>query len=216
MKFEPAGQSIAGRIPHAKCAAIYWFLGHRAARPAFLHMATALVEAGGLTDQPRGWKLYAQYLAWQAAAGPAGQSEAYASLSRGWALGSDTFKARLVEDHAVLATSRAWETTGKREIQQLQWNTLVLQCLDALGQSSDTAEQDRKSAPWKIAVAAYLKQRTQAGNAWLGARLHLGSANAVSHYLSLQRRNPAACQPFLHLLTTRIGTFSERSSSSVD
>ena len=43
----------------------YWYLEEKE-RPACLDMQTALVHAGGLADNRRGWKLYAQYLDWQA------------------------------------------------------------------------------------------------------------------------------------------------------
>lgn len=32
------------------------------------------------------------------------------------------------DDHGVLATVRAWEVVGKREIQQLQWAALLARC----------------------------------------------------------------------------------------
>jgi len=50
------------------------------------------------------------------AEGPAGKSQAYVSLSRGWALGSAGFKQDLIHDHALAATARAWEREGAEEI----------------------------------------------------------------------------------------------------
>ena len=67
---------------------------------------------GGLEDSAAGWAAYDRYLAWQAEDGPVGKGRAYVSMSRGWALGSAKFRAALVEDFDLAATSRAWEVGG--------------------------------------------------------------------------------------------------------
>jgi hypothetical protein len=47
----------------------------------------------------------------------------------------------------------------------------------------------RKTAAWKVALAADLKRITQARNAWLARHLHMGRAEAVSSHVSqFQRR----------------------------
>ena len=87
----------AGVVPAAQLAqyrhSSYWYLQRK--RPACLSFVTALAEAGGLSDTRAGWRSYQDYLAWQAESGPAGRNRAYASLSRGWALGSKEFKTAL-------------------------------------------------------------------------------------------------------------------------
>ena len=90
----------------------YWYLWEKKARLAFLPVETALAEAGGLADERRGWSRYADYLAWQAEQGPAGKNKAYASLSEGWALGSEDFKQALLKDHAEAMEARAWASEG--------------------------------------------------------------------------------------------------------
>ena len=60
--------------------------------------------------------------------------------------------------------------------------------LAALGKSPADATADRKSAPWKVALAAKLKQTTQADNRWLAAHLHMGTPVAVSHHTGQLRR----------------------------
>jgi len=108
---------------------------------------------------------YAQFLAWQAAEGPAAKTKAYVSMSRGWAPGTKDFKAALIAEG-----------------------------LTALGKSSADATADRKSAPWKVALADRLKQTTPAGNRWLAERLHMGTPVAVGHHTGQLRRGlrPAA------------------------
>src|SRR3569833_3214811 len=46
-------------------------------RPSCLSVAAFLAQAGELTDSPPGWAAYRDYLAWQAAEGPAGRNAAY-------------------------------------------------------------------------------------------------------------------------------------------
>jgi putative transposase len=167
----------------------YWYLPQPKRRPEFLQVQTALVEAGGLTDTRAGWRSYADYLAWQAESGPAGKNKAYVSMSQGWALGTKGFKSALIKDHALLAESRAWTAEGARELRIASWTVALTQGLKAAGKSLEAAKIDPKSAGWKLAVAAWLKQSTQADNRWLSTNLHLGAPAAFSRNLTIFRRN---------------------------
>ena len=150
----PVGQ--LGKFRHSS----YWYLDKPKLRPDFLHGRTALAEAGGLADTPAGWRAYADYLAWQAAEGPAGGSQAYVNLSRGWALGSAAFKKALVKDHAVAAESRAWESQGAHEIREQAWEELFQRALAVLGRKEGDLSAGPGSARWKVALAVFLKERT--------------------------------------------------------
>jgi len=192
----------AGAVPVERLSqyrfSSYWYLWRPRRRPPFLDLNTALVAAGDLADECRDWRLYESYLAWQAKAGPAGNSKAYACLSRGWALGTREFKADLIKDHALLAASRAWESAGAREIRLLQWEACLQREFKALRRDLRQAAGEPKSAPWKAALAWWMKQRTQAGNRWMAEQLHMGRPEAVSVYIGrLFRTDPrtiAECQ----------------------
>jgi REP element-mobilizing transposase RayT len=178
----------------------YYYLRRPKARPSFLQFETVLAEAGGLADNPAGWNSYADYLAWQVAEGPAGKSRAYVSLSQGWALGSAEFKKTLVKDHALAADSRAWESQGAREIRQQTWESLFRRALTTLNRKESELAIGPKSAPWKVAMATFLKERTQASNPWLAQRLGMQRPMYVSRLISAARRSP---QPSPELLTLR-------------
>ena len=60
--------------------------------------------------------------------------------------------------------------------------------LRKLRKSRKQTKGERKSAPWKVAIAAHLKQTTQASNRWLSEQLHTGSPVAVSQYVGVLRR----------------------------
>jgi REP element-mobilizing transposase RayT len=183
-----AGLVPAGRLGEFRHSS-YWYLGQPKRRPGFLQVQTALLEAGGLADTPAGRRSYADYLAWQAEAGPAGKNKAYVSLSQGWALGTRGFKAALIKDHALLAEARAWSTEGAQELRETRWMETLDRGLKAARKSLAEAKAESKSADWKLTVAAWMKQRTQAGNRWLSANLHLGAPAAFSRNLTIFRRN---------------------------
>jgi len=62
----------------------------------------------------------------------------------------------------------------------------------------------RKSAPWKIAVAVHLKHSTQATNRWLADQLQMGSAVAVSQYVSAFRHQRSPEQLQIQALTEKL------------
>jgi len=63
---------------------------------------------------------------------------------------------------------------------------------------------DRKSALWKIAVAVHLKRSTHASNRWLTEHLHMGTAVAVSQYVSAFRHHRAPDQSLIQRLTEKL------------
>lgn len=174
----------------------YWHLSRLKTRPRFLRVQTALEDAGGLADTPAGWKTYAAYLDWQATEGPAGKSKAYVNLTRGWALGTRDFKAALIRDYQLAAETRALETTGAIEVRTLQWEAALQAALERLPSTARSApDASRKSAAWKVAVAAHLKATTDVSNRWLAERLDMGSPIYVSKHVGLLRAdsNHPAC-----------------------
>jgi len=132
--------------------------------------------------------------------GPAGKSKAYVSLSKGWALGSVGFKATLIHDHALAARARAWESQGAKEIRQEQWRRELERCLRVLGKTVEDNPADLKSADWKVAIAAHLKQKTQASNGWLCDQLHMGTPVGVSQMVGILRRKGGASLKWLKQL----------------
>ena len=169
----------------------YWHLWQPKTRPVCLNVQTALTEAGQLADTPAGRRRYADYLNWQAADGPAGRNAAYASMSKGWALGTKQFRSALTKDHQLRAESRAWESAGAGEIREQHWQEHLVKCMAKVRKTPEDARHDRKSAPWKVAIAAELKRTSQATNRWLAAQLNMGSPVAVSQYVGRCQRSPA-------------------------
>jgi REP element-mobilizing transposase RayT len=170
----------------------YWYLDRPRQRPKELDSTAALSAVGGLSNTRAGRNCYADYLRWQAAEGPAGKNAAYASLSRGWALGSDEFKKALVRDHNLAADTRAWEYEGAKAVSEQRWLERLQQVFDFLPTKMRQARS--KSAPWKVAIAAYLKATTDVSNPWLATQLNMGSPFYVSKHVGRLRHgiNPEA------------------------
>lgn len=164
-----------------------WYLSRPKNRPPFLRFESTLRAAGELADTAAGWRRYLEYLAWQAEEGPMGKNRAYASLSRGWAIGSDSFKQALLKDEAVLADARAWETGGAAEVREGRWTARLEETLRRVPPAVQATAQ--KSAPWRVAVAAYLKETTDVSNGWLAEHLEMGSPFYVSKHIGLLRRS---------------------------
>lgn len=182
-----AGLIETGRLRDYRHSS-YWYLWQPKARPACFQPQYALQTVGGLADAPAGWRSYADYLVWQAEEGPVGKSKAYVNLSRGWALGTAEYKNTLRADHAMAADARAWTREGARELREGHWSRMLQHGLAAAGKTIEQSRQERKSAGWKLTVAAWMKQRTQASNGWLSERLHLGTPAAFSRNLTTFRR----------------------------
>jgi len=167
----------------------YWYLRHPKSRPRWLRPDLVLAQAGGLSDTAAGWRSYAAYLSWQVEEGPVGKSKAYVSLSQGWALGSAGFKSTLIKDHAIAAQARAWETEGAAEIREQAWEELCRRALQVLHRTDAELKLAAKSAPWKVALAVFLKEHSQAANPWLARRLQIGRAKYVSHLVTAAQRS---------------------------
>lgn len=191
----------AGLVPAERLAeyrySSYWYLRRPKARPACLRLEGALLGAGDLPDTATGWNRYADYLAWQAAEGPAGKNRAYVALSRGWALGSPAFKQALLKDHAVAVEARAWESTGVKEVREARWRAALEETLARL--PAQVREGRQKSAPWKVAAAAWMKETTNVSNRWLAEQLDMGSPCYVSKHVGFLRQPGHAARPWLEV-----------------
>jgi len=161
------------------------FLQQPKLRPPWLRLDLVLAAAG-LADTAVGRSCYLDHLAWQAAAGPLAKSPGGLGMSQGWAIGSTGFKSCLLQDHAVIASARAWEVSGATEMRERAWENLAGWCLSVLRQRESDLNTGRKSAPWKVAIAVFLKERTQASNPWLARRLKIGRAKYVSRLVTTQ------------------------------
>jgi REP element-mobilizing transposase RayT len=184
----------------------YWYLRNPSERPAFLRPETALECAAGIPDTPEGWLEYDRHLeavAEIAAQGPRGSERRHRNFCRGWAVGSDEFKASLVKEYNLAGTIRSWDSLGVADVRRLRWEAALARALKVLGRGEKEARAEAKSARWKLAVAAWMRGHTQAGHRWLSLKLNLGAPAALSRNLTSYRRSHQVSDPSWRRLTSK-------------
>ena len=111
-----------------------------------------------------------------------------------------------MQDLALVADPRALESNGAREVKEQRWSLALEKALQAIQKSRADIDGDRKSAPWKLAVAAWLKRSSDASNRWLATNLKLGTPAGFSHNLTCFHRQDLDENPWSVALNTRSAT----------
>jgi hypothetical protein len=88
-------------------------------------------------------------------------------MSRGRAIGTKGFCRAVVGDEKDLRVRYKLNHAELREARELVWESEATRLLAILNASKDATVTSRKSAPWKIAVATFLKDRCGATNDWM-------------------------------------------------
>jgi hypothetical protein len=127
-----------------------------------------------------------------------GNAGAFARFCRGWVHGSEDYRRDRSRDFRQMTAAKDWGGAKLAELNRREWETRLAAGARALGRELPPAPAEPKSAPWKVALAAWLKRHTSATNRWLTERLHMGPPDAVSRYVGEVRggKRPAA-QEFL-------------------
>jgi REP element-mobilizing transposase RayT len=174
-------------------------------RPPFLLCETWLQDNGGLADTPQGWLAYHDHLAWLMGDATRQKEAAFEHMSRGWVYGGEAFQKNLLGKFKRMPNAEDWGGKEVDEINRLEWKKLLHQALRILERDLTTAHTEPKSAPWKIGVATWLKQRSSVSNRWLTEQLGMGAPDAVSRYVGdcLKSQRPEA-QLVIDRLTTRV------------
>jgi len=174
-------------------------------RPAWL-CADWLPGSGGLPDTEAGWRDAVSRLRRIAADPGSGLSGRFDLLSRGWAHGGEAFLRRCREEAGRLSAAGDWGGSPLSAGNRREWETRLEAGARALERPLSAAAADPKSAPWKVALAAWLKRHTSATNRWLTERLNMGPPDAVSRYVGEagDGRRPAA-REFLSTLAATVG-----------
>jgi len=165
--------------------------------PKWLVMDRVLA-AFELAKDGRGRRAYVNYLDQRASEDGGNLSEAaMVSLRRGWYLGDEAFKDRLLG--LVETGSKALRRTGShqgaatREHGEAEAEKLVMLGLEHVG-LVDPPEgrmvRTRKGDPRKVAIAIVVKSRTIVSNEWLAQRLEMGHSRAMSRLIRHGREIP--------------------------
>lgn len=168
-------------------------------RPSFLVCADWLTAVRGIPDSPEGWAAYAQHLD-AVRSDPARVRAAFGAFGRGWAYGSADFRRRMTEQ-LLARRSGDGAAPNMAEDNRRDWHVRLDRGLRHLSKDLSEAQGEPKSAPWKIALAAWLKGNTSVLNRWLSEQLNMGPPDAVSRYVGELRsgKRPAAEKMFATL-----------------
>lgn len=185
-------------------ASPHWLATPRRQRPLCLSMETALAKRGGLKDTAAGRRKYAAHLA--VLSGDEQQQAAYRfhRMRWGWAYGSKTFKKRFAKAKGDPAATLAKKRTAGSRARQREWKQQLETGLQALGKSRKDAAQDKKSADWKVALCAWMRQSDLVPNGWLTEQLSMGVEASIPQRVKQLRegQRPEAAR-LLRQLETR-------------
>jgi len=160
----------------------------------FLEGSTALSEAGGLADTPKGRRCYRDYLEWLSQEDAEKNRLGFEKMCRGWVQGSKDFRQAVLANLRDEVSQRVVEAEAV-ELREHLWERRLKQGLDVLGKTEDELLSARKGSPWKVALARYLRETALVPNGWLADRLHMGTAKSVSSRISAHRKTVASSEP---------------------
>lgn len=135
-------------------------------------------------------------------------AQEWRALQRGWYLGSESFRDRLMDrvDGIVAGRKRAsYRREGLGAHDEKEALRLLAGGLDRLGLTANTVLSLRKTDPRKQALAWLIKTRTVMRDEWLVARLQMGHRSNISRAVSLFRtssdRERNRLRKLLHICT---------------
>ena len=160
----------------------------RTKRPKWLEPGTVLAEAGGLADTKEGWRRYLQYLEFLATDENSQRELVAKRMSRGWCLGSRSFKKEQQREAARRGADLERSRFGGLEASEIMQERLELweERLQTFAQAAriDLEKlRTKKSDPEKVLLAAALKMATSVSNAWLAQRLDMGQPASASQFV---------------------------------
>jgi len=165
-------------------------ISRKSQRKPWATPSAALHHAGQIDDTPAGHRRYWRYLDWLNENEAAQRELKFSEMSKGWVLGTAKYKRKLLEHKAGDRKSRVDKASGLQSAQEAAWQTLSKKLLRRLKRSPRDLVDAPKSADWKLAIAAVMKQQTTVSNRWLGATLNMGSLHEVSRRVSGWIRQP--------------------------
>lgn len=141
------------------------------------------LEQQGLGDTPKGLQAYADRLC--ALAGDEAEQKRLGleQLSKGWAIGTESWRRAIAKDHADRALAPGVETTELRGLKEARWAQVLSEELALHKQTPETTGCTRANTPWKISIAQKLRT-VGAPYAWIAQKLQMGSISTVRVYLN--------------------------------
>jgi putative transposase len=115
---------------------------------------------------------------------PRKRAELAKKYCRGWFLGSAKAKKELAKELTARNPKVGWEGTDLKELNQLEWERIVVAEMKCLKKREAALADSPKGAAWKVRIAKRLRKETTANNPWIAERLQMGHPNYVSNLVN--------------------------------
>jgi putative transposase len=183
------------RLKRFKWSSYPWYLSRAGSRPVWLSTEQVMGNLGLAPADRRGYEAYIEgrVLELGSKAGRKELDEQWKALRRGWYVGSESFVEKLEKylDKALDGRRRESHSGQARAAHdQAAAEKALGQALKALGLEKSDLSQMSKSAPEKMVLAWWLRQRTTVDLRWVSERLSMGHYTRVSQATSQLNRQP--------------------------
>ena len=143
-----------------------------------------LLSLWSLPDTLAGMRKYQKYLELCDERNPRKRNKLSKKYCLGWHLGSAKAKKTLAKDLAESTPAVNWEGVDLKELNECNWERIVLAEMDRLKKNEDDISGSPKGADWKVQIAKRLRKETTAKNPWITERLQMGHPNYVSNLVN--------------------------------
>lgn len=161
----------------------YWRYWHPRNRPRFLSFAGLSVKGAPRGTLNRRAEACEERLRWLALE----EGGCVSDLEAGWALGSDGFKCGLLGFGGEMTAHPSGRCEASIARMRVDWKSKLTIALRRLGKEGSDLEKGRKSEDWKVALALYLRLRTQADYVWIARALGMGTPSSVRALVCMAR-----------------------------
>jgi hypothetical protein len=144
-----------------------------------------------LADSPAGWNEYDQFLAVLGSDPREQERLEFGRLSHGWAIGTHAWKRQLAREYSHQTLPAGLDQRERHDLQAAIWNECLSSSLATLGRTLDEAAVTAADAPWKVTVAAELRDHGVPYR-WISHTLHMSAPGIVSSlvFRLRERRTP--------------------------
>ena len=147
------------------------------------------IEARGeWTDDDPGLAAYHEYLKGIGVDEKRQKEEGVTGLSRGWAIGTPSWRAALAREYSHTSIAQGMEKQEIAQIREERWQKMLEEELKKTGIKQEELGKGALCPEWKMDMAMALQDNGGAPVRWIAERLNMGSPNALRSRLSERRR----------------------------
>jgi REP element-mobilizing transposase RayT len=172
-------------------SSLMWYLAAREHRPGWIRVDRLLREHGIQKDTAGGRRQFERRMEQRRLEET--DERQWKPLKRGWVLGSEQFRAKLLERMGRMGRKLGKHRSGRlrHESAQAKGERIIAQELKRLKWKEPDLEEFRKTHPEKLALAGQLRRETTLTIREIAQRLHMGSWKSLNNRLYLAGKRNA-------------------------